>query len=98
MTPERRDRLLGWLCAGGLLVVWVSFHLMARLTSRQSLTSWDVAALRYGGRGDGSAGEDGGEGGGRGGSGGGERPLFSQAAWDAERLPSFFASLLARGS
>ena len=49
MTPERRDRLLGWLCAGGLLVVWVSFHLMARLTSRQSLTSWDVAALRYGG-------------------------------------------------
>ena len=43
------DRLLGWLCAGGLLVVWVSFHLMARLTSRQSLTAWDVAALRYGG-------------------------------------------------
>ncbi len=49
MTPERRERLLGWLCAGLLLVVWVSFHLMARLTSRQSLTSWDVAALRYGG-------------------------------------------------
>ncbi len=49
LTPERRERLLGLLCAGGLLVVWVSFHLMARLTSRQSLTAWDVAALRYGG-------------------------------------------------
>ena len=49
MTPERRERLLGLLCAGLLLVIWVSFHLMARLTSRQSLTSWDVAALRYGG-------------------------------------------------
>ncbi len=44
-----RDRRIGWLCAAALLVVWVAFHLMSRFTTRQSLTSWDVAALRYAG-------------------------------------------------
>ncbi|WP_456306498.1 DMT family transporter [Paracraurococcus ruber] len=29
--------------------MWVSFHLMSRLTVRQALTPWDVAALRFGG-------------------------------------------------
>ncbi|MBC4017521.1 hypothetical protein H7965_19620 [Siccirubricoccus deserti] len=45
----RRERLVGWLCAGLLLVIWVGFHLMSRLTASQALTPWDVAALRYGG-------------------------------------------------
>jgi drug/metabolite transporter (DMT)-like permease len=45
----RRERLIGWLCAGLLLVIWVGFHLMSRLTASQALTPWDVAALRYGG-------------------------------------------------
>lgn len=44
-----RDRRIGWILAAGLLVVWVAFHLMSRFTTRQSLTSWDVAALRYAG-------------------------------------------------
>lgn len=32
-----------------LLAMWVSFHVVSRLTTRQSLTAWDVAALRYAG-------------------------------------------------
>ena len=46
-SPAARDRLLGWGCAALLLLVWVSFHLMSRLTARQAMTPWDVAALRY---------------------------------------------------
>jgi drug/metabolite transporter (DMT)-like permease len=45
----RRARLVGWACALGLLAVWTSFHLMSRLTARQGLTPWDVAALRFAG-------------------------------------------------
>ena len=44
-----RERRIGWICAAALLVVWVAFHLMSRITTRQSLTPWDVAALRYAG-------------------------------------------------
>lgn len=44
-----RERRIGWIAAAALLVVWVAFHLMSRFTTRQSLTSWDVAALRYAG-------------------------------------------------
>lgn len=44
-----RERRIGWICAAALLAVWVAFHLMSRVTTRQSLTPWDVAALRYGG-------------------------------------------------
>lgn len=42
-----RELRIGWICAAALLVIWVAFHLMSRFTTRQSLTSWDVAALRY---------------------------------------------------
>jgi drug/metabolite transporter (DMT)-like permease len=48
-AAARRDRLVGWACGAGLLCIWVSFHLMSRLTVRQALTPWDVAALRFGG-------------------------------------------------
>lgn len=44
-----RERLIGWTCAGLLLLVWASFHLVSRFVVRDSLTPWDVAALRYGG-------------------------------------------------
>ncbi|WP_137124026.1 DMT family transporter [Roseomonas sp. HF4] len=44
-----QDRRVGWLCAGLLLVVWAAFHLVSRFVVRDTLTSWDVAALRYGG-------------------------------------------------
>lgn len=40
-------RPLGWLCAGLLLLIWVSFHLVSRLGLRAALTPWDIAALRY---------------------------------------------------
>lgn len=43
------DRRRGWMLAAALLAVWVAFHLVSRFTTRQSLTSWDVAALRYAG-------------------------------------------------
>lgn len=44
-----RERRIGWLCAALLLAVWASFHLISRFVVRDTLTSWDVAALRYGG-------------------------------------------------
>lgn len=46
---QHRERRIGYACAALLLVVWVAFHLMSRFTTRQSLTAWDVAALRYAG-------------------------------------------------
>lgn len=45
----RRQRLIGWICAGLLLLVWACFHLVSRFIVRDGLTPWDVAALRYGG-------------------------------------------------
>lgn len=44
-----RERRIGWLCAALLLLVWACFHLVSRFVVRDTLTSWDVAALRYGG-------------------------------------------------
>jgi drug/metabolite transporter (DMT)-like permease len=44
-----RERRIGWICAILLLAVWASFHLVSRFVVRDTLTSWDVAALRYGG-------------------------------------------------
>ena len=52
-TPDTakpaRERLVGWLCAGLLLVVWTVFHLVSRFIVRDGLTPWDVAMLRYAG-------------------------------------------------
>ncbi|MBR0680279.1 DMT family transporter [Roseomonas eburnea] len=44
-----RERLIGWICAWLLLLVWTSFHLVSRFIVRDGLTPWDVAMLRYGG-------------------------------------------------
>ncbi|MBP0464394.1 DMT family transporter [Roseomonas sp. PWR1] len=44
-----RERRIGWACAMMLLAVWASFHLVSRHVARESLTPWDIAALRYGG-------------------------------------------------
>lgn len=52
-TPDTakpaRERLVGWLCAGLLLIVWTVFHLVSRFIVRDGLTPWDVAMLRYAG-------------------------------------------------
>ena len=45
----RRQRLVGWVCAGLLLLVWTAFHLVSRFVVRDGLTPWDVAMLRYAG-------------------------------------------------
>ncbi|NMJ44289.1 DMT family transporter [Roseomonas sp. JC162] len=51
ITPDAaaRERRIGWICAVLLLLVWASFHLVSRFVVRETLTPWDVAALRYGG-------------------------------------------------
>ena len=38
--------MVGWGFAGLQLLIWVSFHLIARLYSRDSLTPWDLLLLR----------------------------------------------------
>ena len=43
------ERRQGLLCALGVLLIWTGFLLFSRLSAAQSLTSWDVAALRYAG-------------------------------------------------
>lgn len=42
-----RERLIGLLCAFGVLAVWTGFQLSSRFSTRQSFTPWDLAALRY---------------------------------------------------
>ncbi len=42
-----RERRLGWLCALSVLAIWVAFQLVGRVATRQSLTPWDVTALRH---------------------------------------------------
>jgi drug/metabolite transporter (DMT)-like permease len=42
-----RERRLGWLCALSVLLIWVTFQLVGRLATRQTLTPWDVTALRH---------------------------------------------------
>lgn len=44
-----RERRIGLFCALGALMVWTCFPLVSRFSTRQSLTPWDVAALRYAG-------------------------------------------------
>ena len=48
-ADSRRQRLVGWVCAGLLLLVWTAFHLVSRFVVRDGLTPWDVAMLRYAG-------------------------------------------------
>lgn len=43
------DRRQGLLCALGVLLIWTGFLLFSRMSASQSLSSWDVAALRYAG-------------------------------------------------
>ena len=42
-----RERRIGWLCAGFVLLIWLAFQISGRLSVRQALTPWDVAGLRY---------------------------------------------------
>ena len=42
-----RERRIGWLCAGLVLLIWLAFQISGRLSVRQALTPWDVAGLRY---------------------------------------------------
>lgn len=44
-----RERRIGYACAVAVLFVWVGFLLAARLSVKQAMTPWDVAALRYAG-------------------------------------------------
>ena len=44
-----RERRIGWLCAFLVLLIWLAFQISGRLSVRQALTPWDVAALRYSG-------------------------------------------------
>ncbi len=52
MSPDaasRRERRLGYVSAIAVLFLWVGFLLTARLSQKQDMTPWDIAALRYGG-------------------------------------------------
>lgn len=50
VSPDpARERLIGWTCAGLLLLIWTGFHLVSRFIVRDGLTPWDVAMLRYAG-------------------------------------------------
>jgi drug/metabolite transporter (DMT)-like permease len=42
-----RERRVGWLCALSVLLIWVTFQLVGRFSTRQALTPWDVTALRH---------------------------------------------------
>ncbi len=44
-----RERRLGYLCAFAVLFIWAGFMIFGRLSSRQDLTPYDVALLRYAG-------------------------------------------------
>jgi drug/metabolite transporter (DMT)-like permease len=44
-----RERRIGYACAFAVLFAWAGFLLSSRLSAGQSLTAWDVAALRYAG-------------------------------------------------
>ncbi len=44
-----RERRIGYACAFAVLFVWTGFLLSSRLSTKQALTPWDVAALRYAG-------------------------------------------------
>jgi drug/metabolite transporter (DMT)-like permease len=44
-----RERRMGYACAVAVLFVWAGFLILSRLSTRQAMTPWDVAALRYAG-------------------------------------------------
>lgn len=48
-SEARRERRIGLLCAGAVLVAWTGFLLSGRLSVRQSFTVWDMTALRLAG-------------------------------------------------
>ncbi|NKE46724.1 DMT family transporter [Roseomonas frigidaquae] len=48
-NPAARERRIGYACAFAVLFVWAGFLLSSRLSAKQALTPWDVAALRYAG-------------------------------------------------
>lgn len=43
------ERRIGLFCAFGVLFIWTGFQLMSRFLAAQSVTAWDIAALRYSG-------------------------------------------------
>ena len=49
LSPARdgRERRLGNLCAFAVLFIWAGFLIFSRLSQRQAMTPWDIAALRY---------------------------------------------------
>lgn len=46
---SHRERRIGYACAIAVLFVWAGFLISSRLSTKQALTAWDVAALRYAG-------------------------------------------------
>ena len=44
-----RERRIGLACAYSVLFIWAGFILVSRFSAKDALTSWDMAALRYGG-------------------------------------------------
>jgi drug/metabolite transporter (DMT)-like permease len=50
MIPSgSRERRIGLACAYSVLFIWAGFILVSRFSAKGALTSWDMAALRYGG-------------------------------------------------
>ncbi|WP_232818512.1 DMT family transporter [Elioraea thermophila] len=47
-ADEAQERRLGFLLATGVLVIWTGFILASRAGAKGALTSWDMAALRFG--------------------------------------------------
>jgi drug/metabolite transporter (DMT)-like permease len=42
-----RERRLGWFCALLVLLIWATFQIVGRAATHQTLTPWDVTALRH---------------------------------------------------
>jgi drug/metabolite transporter (DMT)-like permease len=48
-SPASRERRIGLACAFSVLFIWAGFILVSRFSAKGLLTSWDMAALRFGG-------------------------------------------------
>jgi drug/metabolite transporter (DMT)-like permease len=50
-SAARRERLIGYVCAGMVVAIWAGFSLMSRYSARGGagvrLTPWDLGALRF---------------------------------------------------
>ena len=50
-SAARRERLVGYACAGGIVLIWAGFSLFSRYSARAGagvrLTPWDLGALRF---------------------------------------------------